>query len=92
MTLAMYEEPVFALPHPPISLSVFLVVEEAICAAWRVLRLRPPSRFVLATAVEVQITTFLHQILKDEIWNRDVVEGFDDEVISSTVRDVHNLL
>ena len=79
MALAMYEEPVFALPHPPISLSLFLVIEEAICAAWQVLRLRPPAGFVLATAVEVQITTFLHQILKDEIWNRGVVKGFDDE-------------
>ena len=86
MTLAMYEEPVFALPHPPISLSVFLVVEEAICAAWQVLRLRPPSGFVLGTAVEVQITAVLHQVLKDEIWNRDVVEGFDDEVIRTIIR------
>ena len=86
MALAMYEEPVFALPHPPISLSVFLVVEEAICAAWQVLRLRPPSGFVLATAVEVQITAVLHQVLKDEIWNRDVVEGFDGEVIRTIIR------
>ena len=52
MTLAMYEEPIFALPHPPISLSVFLVLEEAICAAWRVLRLHPPDGFCLASAIE----------------------------------------
>jgi len=86
MTLAMYEEPVFALPHPPISLSVFLVVEEAICAAWQVLQRRPPTGFVLASAAEVQITAVLHQVLKDEIWNRDVVDGFDDEVIRTVVR------
>ena len=41
MGLAMYREPDFQLPHPPISLAVFLVVEEAICAAWERLRLAP---------------------------------------------------
>lgn len=86
MTLAMYEEPRFVLPHPPIPLSVFLVIEEAICTAWEALRLRPPAGFVLATALEVEITAHLHQMLKDEIWNRAVVDGFDDEIIRTIVR------
>ena len=86
MTLAMYNEPEFALPHPPISLSVFLVLEEAVCAAWEVLRLHPPPRFSLATAIEADINAYLHETLKDNIWNRDVVDGFDDELIRTIVR------
>ena len=73
MTLAMYKEPEFTLPHPPIPLSVFLVVEEAICAAWKVLQLHPPPGFTLAVAIETEINAYLHEVLKDRIWNRDVV-------------------
>jgi hypothetical protein len=86
MTLAMYKEPDFALPHPPISLSVFLVLEEAVCAAWEVLRLHLPSGFSLATAPEVNVNTYLHETLKDKVWNRDVVDGFDDELIKTITR------
>jgi hypothetical protein len=86
MTLAMYDEPVFVLPHRPISLSVFLVVEEAICAAWEVLRLHPPPQFSPVTAIETAINAYLHETLKDKIWNRGVVEGFDDEIIRTIVR------
>jgi hypothetical protein len=86
MALAMYEEPILALPHPPISLSVFLVLEEAICAAWQVLRLHPPDGFCLASAIETDVNAYLHETLTDKIWNRDIVDGFNDEVIRTIVR------
>jgi len=86
MTLAMYKEPEFSLPHPPISLSIFLVLEEAVCAAWELLRLHPPQGFFVATAIETDINAYLHETLKDKIWNRDIVNGFDDELIRTIVR------
>lgn len=86
MALAMYREPEFDLPHPPISLGVYLVVEEAICAAWEVLRRSPPAGFDLAHAVETHVTANLHETLKDRIWNRSAVAGFDDELIRTVVR------
>ena len=86
MTHAMYEEPDFIVPHPPISLAVFLVLEEAICAAWEILRLHPPSGFDLANSIERQLNHHLQEILKDRIWNRDVVSGFDDELIRTITR------
>jgi len=54
MGLAFYEEVVAGaeLPHPPISLPIFLVVEEALCVAWDYLRTRPRPGFNLLSAVE----------------------------------------
>ena len=86
MTHAMYEEPDFLLPHPPISLAVFLVLEEALCAAWEILRLHPPPDFDLASAIERQLNHQLQEVLKDRVWNRDVVPGFDDELIRTITR------
>jgi hypothetical protein len=86
MALAMYKDSEFTLPHPPIPLAVFLVVEEAICAAWEVLRLHPPPGFSIATAGEVEVTTYLHEMLKDKIWNQGVVDGFDNELVRAVVR------
>ena len=86
MTLAMYEEPEFIVPHPPISLAVFLVLEEALCAAWEILRLHPPPGFDLASAIERQLNHQLQEVLKDRIWKRDVVPGFDGELVRTITR------
>ncbi len=86
MALAMYREPEFDLPHPPISLAVFLVVEDAVRAGWELLRVEPPLNFDLDTAQEKEITASLHETLKDRIWNRSAVAGFDDELIRTISR------
>ena len=86
MTHAMYDAPDFVLPHPPISLAVFLVLEEAACAAWEILRLHPPSGFNVVNAPERQVNHQLQEVLKDRVWNRDVVPGFDDELIRTITR------
>jgi hypothetical protein len=82
----MYDEPEFLLPHPPILLAVFLVLEEAVCAAWEILRIHPPPGFDLATAIERQLNHQVQEVLKDRIWNRNVVPGFDDELIRTVSR------
>jgi hypothetical protein len=68
------------LPHPPIPLSVFLVVEEALCAAWDRLRTYPKPGFNLLSAEEDVVTLKLHEQLFDVIFDSGAVEGFDAQL------------
>jgi hypothetical protein len=86
MPLAMFGDSDFVVPHPPISLACFLVVEEAICAAWEVLRVNPPTGFDIADANETEVNHQLHETLEDKIWRRDIVDGFNDELIRTICR------
>ena len=40
------------LPHPPVPLPVFLIIEAALCAAWNILRLGLRPGFDLSNAPE----------------------------------------
>jgi hypothetical protein len=75
------------LPHPAISLPVFLVVENGIRAAWELMRTRPRAGFDLLTEVEDVVTHELYERLYDEIFDQSVVEGFDREVLSVVTRE-----
>ena len=46
----------------------------------------PPPGFDLVNAIERVSDHQLHEVLKDRIWNRDVVPGFDDELIRTITR------
>lgn len=88
MTLGYYGDTAEVdLPHPPIPLSVSLVVESAICASWHLLRTEPRAGFVLPTATENEITNALKVALLDRVFNKGIVEGFDREVFASIARD-----
>ncbi|MFA4835460.1 MAG: hypothetical protein WC749_05250 [Dehalococcoidia bacterium] len=89
MGLEFYEERVAgaALPHPPISLSMFLVVEEALCVAWDYLKTNPRLGFDLVNAVEDVITHELYERLYDEIFNRGIVDGFDRQLFTVVTRE-----
>lgn len=75
------------LPHPPISLSIFLVVEEALCAAWDYLRTNPKSGFDLLTATEDVLTHELYERLYDSVFDKGVVEGFDRQLFTVVTRE-----
>ncbi|OLE54055.1 MAG: hypothetical protein AUG51_10130 [Acidobacteria bacterium 13_1_20CM_3_53_8] len=75
------------LPHPPVSLSVFLVVENGIRAAWELMRTDPRPGFDLLTAVEDEVTHELYQRLYDEVFNKNVVEGFDRQLLTDITRE-----
>jgi len=75
------------LAHPAISLSVFLVVENGIRAAWEMMRNSPRPGFDLLTAVENSVTQELYKRLYDEVFNQNVVEGFDRELLTTVTRD-----
>lgn len=89
MGLAIYEQGMGGaeLPHPPISLPMFLVVEEALCVAWDYLRTRPRSGFNLLSATEDVITQELYERLFDEIFNKGIVDGFDRQLFTVVTRE-----
>jgi hypothetical protein len=75
------------LPHPPISLSVFLVVEEALRVAWDLMRTQPRDGFDLLNANEDAVTQELYEVLFDVVFGSDMVEGFDREVLTTITRE-----
>ena len=76
MAYNLYNQPV-ALPHPPVHVSVYLVLEEALCAAWDLLRVRSIPGFDFHTAIEDDVSCHFYEILFDEVFDKDVVDGFD---------------
>ena len=79
MGLGFYKEllPKVELPHESISLSIFLVVEKALCAAWDSLRTSPRPGFDLLKALEDEVTIELRDRLLNSIFDKGVVSGFD---------------
>lgn len=77
MCLALFSEP-HALPHPPVDLSVMLILEDAIRAAWELLIETPPSTLNLATDLEEPLNFHLHEALADRVWSCGLVAGFDE--------------
>lgn len=89
MTLRMFEEDNdgIRLPHPPLSLRVHLVVESAICEAWKLMIKHGRTGFDLQTANEDTVTHELYERLYDEVFDKGVVNGFDREVFASMRRE-----
>jgi hypothetical protein len=86
MAQGFYEENL-ELPHPPISLPVFLVVEAALRAAWDLMRTKPNPDFQLLTEDEDPVTCELCERICNEIFNRGVVEGFDRNLFGKPTRE-----
>ena len=89
MALGLYEDSPEAceLPHKPIPLAVFLVVEQAIRFAWEMMRQRPRQNFRLDRENEDPVTAVLWERLLDEVFNRNVVPGFDATLLMKPVRE-----
>jgi len=75
------------LPHPPISLRSLLVIELALCEAWRLMREKPRGTFNLAACDEDAITLELHERLYDEVFDKGAIPGFDAEIFASVGRE-----
>jgi hypothetical protein len=89
MGLGFYEKELAGaeLPHPTISVAIFLVVEEALRAAWDSLRKHPRSGFDLLNADEDVVTHELYERLYDTIFNKGVVAGFDRQLFTVITRE-----
>lgn len=77
----------FQLPHAALSLRSLLVVEQAVCAAWTLMRDKPCGNFDLATASEDEVTHELYERLYDEVFDGEIIEGFDREIFASVRRE-----
>jgi hypothetical protein len=75
------------LPHKPLPLAVFLVVEEAIRTSWQCLKARPHSRMNLQTATEDEVTHDLYEVIYDEVFDQGLVDGFDREHFTVVTRE-----
>jgi hypothetical protein len=89
MSLNLFEETSdgIRLPHPPISLRSLLVIESALCEAWRLVRNKPRGTFNLSTAEEDSITLELHERLYDDVFDKNVIPGFDRGIFASVARE-----
>lgn len=86
MAQGFYEENL-ELPHPPISLSVFLIVESALRATWDLMRTKPSTNLQLLTEDEDPVTCELCERICNEVFNRGVVEGFDRSLFAKPTRE-----
>lgn len=82
MTLGMFKEATdgLELPHKPISLRAFIIVEQAIIRAWQWMIENPQPSFDLNTAEENGITHQLHETLFDIVFKNELVDGFNKEI------------
>lgn len=75
------------LPHKPLPLAVFLVVEEAIRVSWHRLKSRPNPSIDLQTATEDEVTHDLYEVMYDEVFHTGIVEGFDRDHFTVVMRE-----
>jgi hypothetical protein len=87
MSLGLFDDKKPRVPHPPIPLAVFLIIEKAVCAAWDLLRNQPRPGFDLQTATEDEITLALQEAVFDQIFDSGTVPGFDRQLFSSVIRE-----
>ena len=74
-------------PHPAISLRSLLVVELALCEAWRLMRDEPRGSFKLSEGEEDDVTLELHERLYDEVFCKSLIPGFNTEIFASIARE-----
>lgn len=77
----------YQLPHPPIPVRLLLAAHAAFIEAFAMLRAAPPGGFVLATALEKEVTRQLKDILANDLLPRGTVPGFSRTYFSYIVRD-----
>lgn len=88
MSLGMFQEtPKLAPPHPPLPLGFVLVVEDAIKVAWTHIRGLSQTEFDLENAHEDTITQKLHEVLLDDVFDSDEIDGFNGDLISKITRE-----
>lgn len=89
MSLGIFEDnnDGIRLPYPPLPLQVHLVIEAAICAAWKLMNNHGREGFDFQAADEDTVTLELYERLYDEVFNKGIVEGFDREIFTSIHRE-----
>ena len=86
MACGFYSDEV-QLPHKPLPLAVFLIVEEAIRVSWQRLKARSNPRIDLQTATEDEVTHDLYEVIYDEVFQQGIVNGFDRDHFTIVTRE-----
>ena len=68
MAYGFYRDEEAELPHKPIPLAMFLIVEDALRVSWQRLRARTSPRIDLDTADEDDVTHDLYEVVFDEVF------------------------
>jgi hypothetical protein len=76
----------YRLPHPRIDPRLILVVHAAFVTAFEMLRVNPPSGFVLLSANEDSITRQLDDILSNRLLPSGSVPGFNSTFFRDVIR------
>ncbi len=77
MACGFYRDEAAELPHLPIPLAIFLIVEEALRVSWQRLKAREAPRIDIQTANEDEVTHDFYEVVYDEVFNKGLVDGFD---------------
>jgi len=75
------------LPHPKISRRVLLVVENSLRKAWELVGTQPRAGFNYKTVTEDLLTLELFERLKDHVFNKGLIKGFDRSIFSTINRE-----
>lgn len=75
------------LPHKPLPLAVFLVVEEALRVSWQRLKANPCPRHDIQSADEDPVTHELYEMMYDEVFDKGIVDGFDRDHFTVITRE-----
>jgi hypothetical protein len=87
MANGFYRDEEAVLPHKPIPLAMFLIVEEALRVSWQRLKSRNNPRIDIHTAVEDDVTHDFYEVIFDEVYDSGLVEGFDVEHFTIVTRE-----
>ena len=87
MVYGFYRAEEAELPHKPIPLAMFLIVEEALRVSWLRLKKRSAPRIDLRTANEDEVTHDLYEVIFDEVFDKGLVDGFDEERFTIVTRE-----
>jgi len=74
------------LPHSPVPISVFLVVESALREAWNCLRESDKKTGILSEHEDC-ITHALYEVLSDTIFSKGIIIGFDAKTFETPSRE-----
>jgi hypothetical protein len=80
-------DPVVILPHKEIPWRTWLIVETALRKAWEIVVTAGRPEFDWRTAHEDDLTLELFETLKDQIFCRGIIPGFDQLIFSSINRE-----
>lgn len=87
MAYGFYRDQEAVLPHKPIPLAMFLIVEEALRVSWQRLKSRANPRIDIRTADEDEVTHDFYEVIFDEVFDKGLVDGFDEEHFSVVTRE-----